>query len=163
MISESFEQALVIISTTMAGSQIKYALVGSVNQALQGIALFPKDLDLVTQFQDLQEFHLLFRDYSPSNIAEMRPDAADSAWTAKLERHPASGFYFSIGRVPVQVLGERADGDYVSKLLCNRLTYLDVRNQKLPCFTLEAEAEAYEDIFRADKAARIRDFLTMQE
>jgi len=156
---EKFKNALVIVSGRLNQSGIKYALVGSLNQVLQGMNLSPKDLDLVARIEDLAGINSLFHDYSPSQIKEMKPDSTDPKWTAKLERHPASGFHFNVGDAPIHILGERDDGDYVSKLLEGRLSYLEIENVKVPCFTLEAEADAYKDTFRPDKSARIREFM----
>ena len=45
------------------------------------------------------------------------------------------------------------------KLTKNNKTTIKLDNLKLSCFTLEAEAQAYQDIGRSEKAQLIREFL----
>jgi hypothetical protein len=56
-------------------------------------------------------------------------------------------------------MGEKGDGEYVSKLLANKLIYIKFNGFEIPCFTLEVEAQAYEETNRDNKAELIRDFI----
>jgi hypothetical protein len=159
MLSYDFSQAIGILSKELNEQQIEYALIGSSNLALQGMKLFPRDLDLVMGLKDLRKTPEIFRKYHASAIEELRPDSGDPAWTAKLQKHPAWNVHFNIERIPVQILGEPADGDYVFKLLDKRLVYISVEGIRVPCFTLETEADVYQETFRPEKAERIIAFL----
>jgi len=121
MLSYDFKQAIKVLSQELNTQQLKYALIGSSNLVLQGMDLSPHDLDLVMRIDDLNKIPEIFRSYSPSNVEELRPDSGDPAWTAKLERHPAWNVHFNMGKIPIQILGESSDGNYVSKLIAKRL------------------------------------------
>ena len=159
MLSYYFKQAIKVLSQELNTQQLKYALIGSSNLVLQGMDLSPHDLDLVMRIDDLNKIPEIFRSYSPSNIEELRPDSGDPVWTAKLERRQAWNVCFNIGKIPVQILGESNYGNYVSKLVAQRLVHIDIDGTDVPCFNLEAEAEAYQETFRPQKAERIRAFL----
>jgi hypothetical protein len=49
----------------------------------------------------------------------------------------------------------------VSKLLGNKLTYIKLKTFGVPCFTLEAESQAYAETNRQDKADKIREFINI--
>jgi len=65
----------------------------------------------------------------------------------------------TIDDVEIQIFGERDLGKYVSKLLANRIIKMKLEDIEVPCFTLEAEAQAYEETKRENKAQMIRNFL----
>ena len=126
MLSYDFKQTIRVLSGDLNEQHLEYALIGSSNLALQGMDLSPRDLDFVMKIDDLRKIPTILRKYMASDVEELRPDSGDPAWTAKLERHPAWNVHFNIGKIPVQILGELTDGDYVSKLLSNRLVYIDL-------------------------------------
>jgi hypothetical protein len=159
MITQQFKEAIKIIYAKLNNTNFPYAFIGSTNCALQGMEVSPRDLDLVMKLDDLQHIPKLFKEYSPSDIEELLPDSKDPAWTAKLANHPAFNVHAHVKEIKVQILGEKDNGDYVSKLVANRIIYIPFNGLKLPCFTLEAEAEAYEETYRPKKAERIRQFL----
>lgn len=159
MLPYNFSQAIKVLSKELNERHLEYALIGSSNLVLQGMELSPRDLDLVMEIDDLRKTPEIFRKYHASAVEELRPDSGDPAWTAKLQKHPAWNVHFNIERIPVQILGEPNDGDYVSKLVAKRLVYFNIEGIKVPCFTLEAEADAYRETFRPQKAERIITFL----
>ena len=159
MIPERFVSPLKYVNRKITSSCIDYALVGSANLALQGMDLTPRDIDIVARVEDLEEIRRLFVRYSPTGIEEMVPSSADLAWTKKLENHPAWGFYFNKSGIPVHVLGEDNDGDYVGNLVANKVVYIPLDGISIPCFTFDAEIDSYERTFRPDKARNVRKFL----
>ena len=124
MITQQFNEAIKIIHTRMSSKDLHYAFIGSTNCALQGMEVSPRDLDLVVRLDDLRQIPQLFKDYSPSTIEELLPEPKDTAWTTKLANHPAFNVCASIAGVEMQILGEKDDGDYVSKLIANRIVYV---------------------------------------
>ena len=162
MLSDEFTQAIKIISKELNPRYLDYALIGSSNLALQGMDISPHDLDFVMKLVDLKKIPEIFKKYSPSDVEELNHDSKDPAWTSKIEKHPAWNVHFNIGNVPVQILGELDDGDYVSKLLPKRLIYIGLDKIKVPCFSLETEAQSYIDTFRPQKAEKIITFLKSQ-
>nr|MBA4404683.1 hypothetical protein [Nanoarchaeum sp.] len=159
MINLQFERAIKELSEVLDKNRITYAFIGSTNLALQGMDVIPRDLDLVVRLDDLRNIPSLFSVYNPSKVEELRPDPNDPAWASKLLEHPAYNVHFNIENVQVQILGEKDDGHYVSKLIYPKLTYVNLNSTNVPCFTLEAEAQAYEDTHRSNKAERVREFL----
>lgn len=158
MISPQFKDAIRIIYERMNSKDFSWAFIGSTNCTLQGMDLSPRDLDLVVRLSNLKHIPQMFKDYSPSKIEKLMP-SKDSAWTNKLANHPAFNVRANIEGIEMQILGEKDDGEYVSKLVANRIIYVAFNGLKLPCFTLEAEAEAYEETYRLKKADKIREFL----
>jgi hypothetical protein len=160
MINEQFKNAIKEIYSALESSLCPWAIIGSTNLALQGMDVNPRDLDLVMRLGDLRIASQKFQKYNPSEIKELFPDSKDPAWTAKLKKCPAYDIHFNIGDVKVQILGERNNGDYVNKLRTHQLTYVSLKGSQIPCLTLEAEAQAYEDTHRPEKDRRVRDFLS---
>ncbi len=149
MLNKNFKEIIKIICNSMNREKIKFALIGSSNLALQGINLKPKDLDFVVKLKDLKRISKFFSEYLISDIKKLPQMTNEPAWDVKLK----------INDVNVQFLGERNNGEYVSKLLRNRIIYLYVDNIKVCCFTLEAEAQAYSETNREKKAKIIREYL----
>ena len=149
MINNNFQQALKILAKKLNPNNIKWALIGSTNMAFQGIDIIPHDLDIVIQFEDLQEITPLFSEYNPSSINKLNPLNDKPAWEIKLK----------MNNVEVQILGEKDDGEYISKLLDDKITIKNLDNLKIPCFTLEAEAQTYEETHRPNKVRIIKEFL----
>ena len=133
----------------MNKNKIKWALIGSTNMQLQGMEVSPHDLDIVVQLKDLEKMREIFSDYNVSAVKELKPLTDEPGWEVKAE----------IGNVEVQILGERDMGEYVSKLLANKLTKIRIEDIEIPCFTLEAEAQTYAETNREHKAHLIQEFL----
>lgn len=148
MLDEKFINAIKVIHKLLSENNIFWALIGSANLQLQGMSVAPHDLDIVVQLNDLYKMHKIFSQYSPSEIKELKPLAGEPAWEVKLV----------IDRAEVQILGEKDNGIYVSKM--DLLTNIKFDGMEIPCLTLEAEAQAYEETKRDGKAKLIREFLT---
>ncbi len=149
MIDTKFEEAIRIIFERLEKSKIKWALIGSTNMAVQGMDIKPRDLDIVVQLKDLNKMQSIFSEYHASAVKELPVMTDEPAWDVKL----------SINLVEVQVLGERDTGEYVGKLLANKLIHIRMDNLAIPCFTLEAEAQTYAETNREHKARLIQEFL----
>ena len=149
MLNENFKNAVKIIHKLLNENKIKWALIGSTNMQLQGISVNPRDLDIVVRLKDLERIQEIFSDYNVSAVKELKPLTDEPAWEVKME----------IGNVEVQILGEKDTGEYVSKLLSNRITKIKVDNIEIPCFTLDAEAQTYAETNREHKAHLIQEFL----
>lgn len=149
MINENFKKAIKIIHKLMNENKIKWALIWSTNMQLQGMDVNPHDLDIVIQLKDLEKMREIFSNFNASAVKELKPLTDEPGWEVKVE----------IGNVEVQILGERDTGEYVSKLLANRLTKIKIDDIEIPCFTLEAEAKTYAETNREHKAHLIQEFL----
>ncbi len=146
--SEVCISALKIIRKRLEDNQIKWALVGSTNMKLQGMETEPHDLDIVVQYKDLQKVSGIFSDYSSSAIGELESD--NPAWEVNAK----------INGIDVQFIAGEERDVYVSKLLANRIIYIKLDDVIVPCFTLEAEMQTYNETKREHKAHSIQQYLT---
>ena len=153
MMNENFKKAINEIQKLMNENKIKWALIGSTNMQLQGMDINPQDLDIVVQLKDLKKMQKIFSEYNPSKAKKLKTSTDEPSWEVNAE----------ITGVEIQILGERDKGEYVSKLLANRLTKIKVNNFEIPCFTLEAEAQTYAETKREHKADLIQKFLEKKQ
>lgn len=149
MMSEEFEKTIKLISRVLENNKIKWALVGSANMAIQGMNVDPRDLDIVVQLKNLKKMTKIFLNYRPSKINELKPFTKELAWEVKL----------IINNIEVQIFGERDTGEYVRKLLANKLIKIKLGEAEIPCFTLKAEAQTYAETNRGHKAKLTNKFL----
>lgn len=149
MMNENFKKAIKIIRKLTSKNKIKWALIGSTNMQLQWIKSTPRDLDIIVQLKDLEKIREIFSEYNPSVIKELKYPTNETSWEVKLK----------IENVEVQFSGEKDTGEYVRKLLTDKLTKKKIDNLQIPCFTLEAEAQAYLETNREHKAKLIQKFL----
>lgn len=149
MITEKFKKAIKIIHKILENNKIKWALVGSTNMQLQGMNVQPHDLDIVVQLKDLEKTQEIFSEYNVSDIKELKPLTDEPAWEVKLE----------INNVECQIFAQLDTGEYVRKLLANKLEKIRLENVEIPCFTLEAEAQTYAETNRENKSNLIQEFL----
>jgi len=145
---QNITQVIKIIHKRLNDNQIKWALVGSTNMKLQGMETAPQDLDVVTQYKDLHKVSSLFSDYSASAVRELESLTNKPAWEVSV----------TINDIEVQFIAGEDDGVYVSKLLSDQITYIKLGGVDIPCFTLEAESQAYQETNRDHKAKLIEQY-----
>jgi len=149
MINKKLKEVIILVAKKFKKVNIKWALIGSTNLTLQGVDILPHDLDIVVESNNLRKIKKIFEEFKPSEFKETIPMTDKPAWEMRL----------NIMGVDVQIFGEKNNGIYVSKLLANKLTYVGLENIEIPCFSLEAEMEAYSEKNRNDKVELIRNFL----
>jgi hypothetical protein len=151
MLSVNLTKALKTIYTRMHEGRIAWALVGSTNMKLQGMDAEPRDLDIVVQYRNLNDVRQAFSDYLPSKITQLKSLGGKPAWEVKTK----------INDIEVQFNGANEDDVYVSKLLAHKIAYvaLEYTGMYIPCLTLEAEAQAYVETNRPEKAQLIQQYL----
>jgi len=150
MIDQDTINALRIIHRRLSDNQIKWAVVGSTNMKLQGMNTEPHDLDVVLQYNDLQKVSNIFSDYSASSVKELKSLTDKPAWEVNAK----------INGKDVQFIAGGEDDVYVSKLLSNQITHIKLDDIDIPCFTLEAELQAYRETNREHKAHLIQHYLS---
>lgn len=149
MIDQDIRNVLRIIHRRLDDNQIRWALVGSANTKLQGMGTEPRDIDIVTRYEDLQKVSGIFSDYSASNIMELEVLSDTTVWEVKVK----------IDGAEVQFISGEEKDVYVSKLLADKIIYIRLDDLEIPCFTLEAEAQAYMETGREHKAYLIQQYL----
>ncbi|MFX1253498.1 MAG: nucleotidyltransferase domain-containing protein [Promethearchaeota archaeon] len=153
MITENFKQAIRVVYYKLRKKNISWAFVGSTNMVLQGITnIIPKDLDIITHHKDLTVLESIFRDHVTEPITKQPPfkPGYPNFYELKLD----------INGVEVHALGEQETDIYYSRISKNRIIFVEFEEMRLPCLTLESEAEAYSETNRESKAKMIRDFLS---
>ena len=149
MINKEFKEVIKIVSKKMEQNGIKWALIGSTNMALQGMDVNPRDIDLVVKLSDLKKMKSIFSNYRLSEIKELKPFTGESVWDIKIR----------INNIEIEILGEKDNGEYVRKLLANRIVKIRLDEIEIPCFALEAESQTYAETNKKHKADMINNFL----
>jgi len=145
MLSGKFREAIDTIVERLNKDHFDWMLVGSVNMALQGIDVTPRDLDFVVRFEDLERIRNVFSDYGVSEVSELKPFIDRAAWDV----------HFEIEGIDVQFLGEKDDGEYVRWMLKKCVVFVD----RIRCFDLRTEAGVYARTNRKNRADEILNFL----
>ena len=149
MINKKLKEIIILVAKKLKKVNIKWALIGSTNLTLQGVNILPHDLDIVVESNSLRKVKKIFEEFRLSEFKETIPMTDKPAWEMRL----------NIMGVDVQIFGEKNNGIYVSRLLANKLIYVGLENIEIPCFSLEAEMEAYSETNRNDKVKLIKNFL----
>ena len=146
MINQNFKQALKIIYNKLEDTSIKYIVVGSTNLALQGMDKTPNDIDIITEFKNLEKIKEIFKS---SEIKKLTSPSGVFYWETN----------FKLNDIEISFMGEKSNGNYTPKLLNNKIKSIKLDFFEIPCLTLEAESQAYSETHREEKAKLIRDFL----
>ena len=100
----------------------------------------------VCKLNDIEKVKDIFR---TDEIRKIKSTTKEPIWEVRT----------NINGVEVQIMAENFTGEYVSKLLAGRTTRVKIDNIDVPCFTLDAEAQAYSETNREHKAEIIHEFL----
>ena len=147
------EKTILEVNRNLKNNKIKYALIGSANMLLQGMDVNPQDLDIIIQAKDLKKIQKIFSNDKLLPIEKLKNFTNNSAWEIKI----------TLSKIDIQILGEKDNGTYVSKLLGNKLIEISLNGIKIPCLTLMAEAQAYAETNRKQKSDLIKNFLNTHE
>lgn len=145
----SLKEALKIIKQKFEDNNINWAIIGSANLKLQGMDKKPNDLDLVINLKDLKRTKEIFLEYRTSKIHQLEGNSKITAWK----------FDMKIKDFDVEILAEEEKGSYAESIKKSRIINIKFEEIIVPCFTLEAEAEAYEATNRKEKGKIIREFM----
>lgn len=132
----------------MQEHNLKWAVIGSTNMCLQGMDVEPQDLDIIVELETLDKLKNIFADYEIAEKKQLKPGL------------PVWEFQVKIDDVEFQFIGEKLEtAEYIKHLLANEIVEFENCGLKIPCFTLEAEAQAYEETNRQHKADIIKEFV----
>ena len=146
------KEALKIIYFKLKDKKVKWAIIGSTNTALQGMNIAPNDLDIITNPDDLKIFKEVLKEYVVKPICKKPPYKKGYPEFYELK--------LNIEGIKVHIIGEYDNDIYYSRVSEGNIILINLDNLKIPCFTLEAEAQAYEETNRGNKAEMIKDFLS---
>lgn len=140
------KETLIFVAKKLNEAQLKWALIGSANLALQGMDMVPNDIDILIGIQDKDKITNLF---AKEKLIR----------SLVLENKEAEEMFYLIDGNEVQFCFEYAHGFYADFLEKEKFEIVELGSQKIPCLNLEDEARGYEYLGRKEKAERIREFL----
>lgn len=155
MISREMLVALKFIQHKLKDEKLKWVVIGSANQALQGINLAPRDLDIITSIRDIKKFLTIFREYVEQGLHKKAPLTKGYPDCLRL--------ILRINNVQVDIIGEEDYDIYFSKILKGAITNVQAEGLTIPCFKLEAELRAYEETNKTERAILIEEYLNQQK
>lgn len=141
MLDKKYIKVLIEVVSKLDENNIRYFLIGSVNQALQGLKITPNDIDILVKSEDLDKIKNIFKNY---NIKREH----------KLKNGEGKETLYIMNGIEVQFCGEYKHGIY-RKDSENNVFEMLINNQKIKIFNLEKEAEIYNVFGRREKADRI--------
>lgn len=141
------------LAQKLSGEALVWAFTGSVGQALQGLPVKPRDVDIQTDAAGAYRVMDLFPDRVLGPVRFQT--------TASIRSHYGA---LKIGGLTVEVMGDvekrRPDGRWTPPPdLAILRRYVDVDDLRLPVLDLAHEAEAYALLGRHKRAALLRDWL----
>lgn len=153
MLTSVFSDALITIARRLHAARINWAVIGSTSLVLLGMDAQPNDIDIIMLRKDLNRIPALFSDVFCTGVIELKTTTKEKAWHVKL----------SLAGAPIEFVGEDETGLYARHLLLDEIAFSHVDAVRIPCLTLEANAQAYDATNRTLKAERIRDFIRTKE
>lgn len=148
MDSEHVESALGQIEALLRG--VNFAFIGSASLYIQGLDVSPRDIDILTTEETIYEIDRLLEKYRTKDIYFDETEGRNSLRS-----------FYGIGGIEVEVLGNR-NNVYRPVDSLNQKALVSFGGMKLPCIPLEKEMQAYTNMGRKDKAAKIMEFLAQQ-
>lgn len=159
IMKKAITEALRVISRILKGRDLEWVLVGSTSLALQGVKVYPKDVDVLTGKDEAYEIAELLREYEVYPVSFKRSELFASHFGK-----------FNVGGVLVEVMGDLEtfiDGRWTNvtadRLRLKRLCR--VGDLEVPVSSLEQQLESYEKLNRKKDARTIeaiRDALRKQ-
>jgi len=152
MINRRFVNVLRIIMNRLETRGINWVLGGSVNLALQGVDISPRDVDILTDKDGALQIGELLKDYESKRV-ELTKNEKFSSYFGK----------FRIEGIEVEVIGDlqsrTPDGKWTTQFRPKRKTTLKLEELKIPASPLEVELEAYKMLGRRDRVQKISEAL----
>lgn len=155
MIPPSHLNALRIIYEQLRNTDIHWALTGSLNFALQGVPVEPRDIDIQTDEAGSYAIERLFREHV------VRPVAFRAS-----ERMRSHFGVLEIAGVEVEIMDEiqkrLADGTWEEPIRVEQhRRFVKVDDMLIPVLALEYEYQAYSIMGRSEKARMLQEWLAL--
>lgn len=153
VINPLFIQTLMLLYTRLKGSNVCWAITGSMGMAIQGMDVEINDIDLQSDREGTYEIQNLFPEYITERV-ELKEGATIRSYFGRM----------NIMGVGVELMGDmehREPGsDWKGPLdLSCYVRWVEFEEMNLPVLDLEHEYVAYQRLGRPEKAAKIRAFL----
>ena len=155
VVEEKLLEVLKFIANVLGRENVRWALVGSLNLALQGVDVEPEDIDIVTDREGILKIGELLRDFVVEEI-RYKEGKKMAACFGKL----------NVNGVLIDIIGDprmREDESHKwkEKGLCD-LVILDL-GVRVPAMSLRSELDAYKILGKTEKVRKIESFLRKKE
>ena len=155
VVEEKLLEVLKFIANVLGRENVRWALVGSLNLALQGVDVEPEDIDIVTDREGILKIGELLRDFVVEKI-RYKEGKKMAAYFGKL----------NVNGVLIDIIGDprmREDESHKwkEKGLCD-LVILDL-GVRVPAMSLRSELDAYKILGKTEKVRKIESFLRKKE
>jgi hypothetical protein len=153
-ISISHWDVLGLILEKLAGQDLHWVLTGSMALALQGLPVFPNDVDLQTDTRGAFLIEQIFKPYIIRPVVYSAVDKIRSQFGA-----------FMLKGIEVEIIGDiqkrMEDGSWTSAPDLERLREtIEVDGLKVPVLPLDYEAEAYAQIGKVERSQELLSWLS---
>jgi len=152
MIDHRFVKVLRIIVSRLENKGINWVLGGSLNLALQGVEVTPRDIDLVTDKKGAFKIGELLKDYEIKKVGLTKSEKI-SSYLGK----------FCIEDLEVELIGnfraKTSKGEWAKSFKPKHKVILKMEDMKIPASPLEVELKAYEILGRVERVQNIRETL----
>ena len=151
MIPENIFQALKVISERLDGKGINWVLIGSTNQALQGVDVKPRDIDILTDKEGVYAIVDALKDFVVEEIHIRETETMKSNY-GKL----------NIEGVDVEIIGDliniKPKGDLWSETKnFSKKIIIEFKGVEVPGISLDQEYVAYKKLGNIERAEKIKE------
>ncbi len=154
-IDPRFISALLRLLERLKGSEVRWVVIGSLNHALQGLEVQPRDIDIMTDEWGAHEIERLLNEYVTRSVGYKEEDGIRSHFGE-----------LTIDGVKVELIGDmevRSEGGGWSTLLeDDDIRYVAVGDVEVPLRSLEQKMRANLRLGRKERAERLRELIENQ-
>jgi len=152
VIDKRFFEVLGVIVSKLEKKRINWVLGGSVNLALQGVDISPRDIDILTDKKGAFQIEELLKDCEIKKV-ELTKSEKFCSYIGK----------FQIKGLEIEVIGDlqakMPNGEWTKPFRPKLKTTLKLGNLKIPVSPLKVELEVYKGLGRAERVQMIEEVL----
>jgi hypothetical protein len=140
---------LLAIHDVLEGKGVRWAVMGSLNHALQGLEIQPRDIDICTDERGAYAMERLHEEYVTHRVSYKEGEGVRSHFGE-----------FKIDGVTVEIIGDmeiRADDGVWTPLSDGPYRHVTEAEASIPVRTLEQEVETYIGLGRVERAEKLRE------
>ena len=142
-------KVLKIVAQKLEQAKVAWVLIGSTSLALQGVAIEPKDIDILTDKRSALKINQLFKKYQVRLVVFSQTDLFQSFFGE-----------FKIKGIKIEVMGElkemiKNDWQDQSYRLKNP-SLIELEGTKIPVSSLKDQLRAYQFLGRPKDGERVR-------
>ena len=142
---------LLAIHHVLEGKGVRWAVMGSLNHALQGLEIQPRDIDICIDERGAYAMERLHEEYVTRRVSYKEGEGVRSHFGE-----------LKIDGVTVEIIGDmeiRADDGVWTPLSDGPYRHVIVAEASIPVRTLEQEVETYTGLSRVERAEKLRKLL----